>query len=161
MLKGHISFVKAIVFLPDTSQLASASNDGTVQLWDAVTGTSLQILESHYGSVNAIAFLPDGKQLASASWNCTVRLWDAATGFTLQLFKGGMAGVSAVAFSSDRSSLQRNRGSIRIRPFISINIPDQSILTTDIFVKHQWIAPVGGQFQLAASRISINCHGNS
>ena len=82
-LEGHTGSVNAIAFSSDGKQLASASDDGTVRLWDAATGAALQTLKGHANCVNAIAFSPDGKQLASASHDGTVRLWDPATGAAL------------------------------------------------------------------------------
>jgi WD40 repeat protein len=77
-----------VAFSPDGKQLASASDNSTVRLWDPATGTALQTLEGHSSSVNAVAFSPNGKQLVSASDDRTVRLWDPATGTALQTFKG-------------------------------------------------------------------------
>ena len=70
----------AVAFSPDGRRLASASDDGTVRLWDPATGAELAALTGHTGQVTAVAFSPDGRRLASAGWDGTVRLWDPATG---------------------------------------------------------------------------------
>ncbi|HSV66372.1 MAG TPA: pentapeptide repeat-containing protein [Mycobacteriales bacterium] len=83
VLTGHIGPVNSVaaVPLPDgrTPLLASASDDGTVRLWDPATGTPLGApLTGHTSWVSSVAAvpLPDGRTLlASASNDRTLRLW--------------------------------------------------------------------------------------
>jgi hypothetical protein len=86
-------------------RLASASEDCTVRLWDAVTGAPLQTLVGHTKAVRSVAFSADGIRLASASEDDTVRLWDAATGAPLRTLEGHTGWVSSVAFSADGTRL--------------------------------------------------------
>ncbi len=75
--QGPLGSVWSVSFSPDGKQIASASLDGTVKLWDVLTGQESLSLKDHSSWVN---FSPDGRRLASASADQTVKLWDALTG---------------------------------------------------------------------------------
>lgn len=69
--------VNDLAFSPDSSRLAIASEDGTVQLWNMRTRErSGRMLTDRTTAVHAIAFSPDGRQLVGAGEDATVRLWD-------------------------------------------------------------------------------------
>ena len=67
-----------VAFSPDGNLLASASDAGTLRLWDSATRQPSTSLEGHNGPVLGVAFSPDGRRLATGSVDPTVRLWNAA-----------------------------------------------------------------------------------
>jgi WD40 repeat protein len=74
----NVTPVYGVAFSPDGKLLASADGDGTVRLWNPVTGQPVsrpQATSSNVG-VYGVAFSPDGKLLASADGDGTVRLRD-------------------------------------------------------------------------------------
>jgi WD40 repeat protein len=73
-LSGHSGWVLGLSFTPDGQRLASASQDGTIRLWEVATGRLMLTLTDQL-QVGAVAFSPDAAQLATGSSDGSVKLW--------------------------------------------------------------------------------------
>lgn len=89
----------------DWKQFASALDDGTLKIWDPITGACSRTLEGHDLPVNSVAFSHDSRQLASASSDSTVKIWDLKMGTCLRTLEGHDNRVALVAFSCDSKLL--------------------------------------------------------
>jgi WD40 repeat protein len=107
-LEGHSHGVTSVAWSPDGQQIASASRDGTVKIWNLATG-ECQTLEGHSHGVTSVAWSPDGQQIASASGDRTVKIWNPATG-ECQTLEGHSGWVTSVAWSPDGQQIASASG---------------------------------------------------
>jgi serine/threonine protein kinase len=98
-LKGHLSSVNAVAFRPTGPQLASASADRTIALWDIEGEKRLDTLTEHRSVVAALAYTPDGELLVSGSWDYTLRLWQGD--IEIRELKAHSGWIQALAISPD------------------------------------------------------------
>jgi hypothetical protein len=89
---------KAVLLTGHTPQIISGSEDCTVRVWNADTGTLKHTLRGHTRSIHSVAFSPDGLQIISGSDDCTVRVWDAVTGEHKHTLAGHPISIRSVAF---------------------------------------------------------------
>lgn len=104
-LEGHNDWVNSVAWSPDGKQLASASGDQAIIIWDVATDQPVLTLEGHTNGIYLVAWSPDGKQLASASADQTIIIWDAATGRQVDVLRGHSDEVISVAWNPDGRQL--------------------------------------------------------
>lgn len=120
-LTAHRESVKSVAWAPDGNRLASASYDGTVNLWDVITVQKLKTIEydnpRYVSKVNSVAWAPAGAYYLVAGYgNGEVIAWDTNSGKMRRTYRGHKAAVNSVAISPNRAILASGSddGAIRI-----------------------------------------------
>ena len=106
-LAGHSDYVTDLAFSSDGQFLASAGNDGVINLWKASTGESIEKLpkdEDDRSSVLSLAFSDDGKFLAAGLLNGSILVKSFDTNETFRLDSGEQQGENT-AIQLDQSAL--------------------------------------------------------
>lgn len=104
--RGHTQAVNGVVWSPNgRRRIASASDDKTVQLWNAANGEHVLTYREHTAPVHAVVWSPDGRHIASGSDDTTVQVWNARSGEYIFAYRGHAAAINALAWSPDRKRL--------------------------------------------------------
>jgi WD40 repeat protein len=119
---GHDKEVRTAEFSPDGKLIVSASEDGSIRLWDIQSGQAIgEPLIAHDGDVWSASFSKDGKRIVSAGKDGTIRLWDVQSLFRLpypsmDIIRGHTGEVLSAAFRSDGKQIVSSGkdGTIRI-----------------------------------------------
>jgi hypothetical protein len=134
--RGHQDTVNAVTWSPDSTRVASASDDQTIQVWDAITGGNKVVYGGHLAKVTTVAWSPDGSRIASGDLNGTVQIWNPMNGNLFLTYRfqavaavsshigalqatsgGGDPGVYTVVWSPDGKSIAAAMGSDLVRVF--------------------------------------------
>ncbi len=105
VLFRHMGAVRSLAFGPDSSLLASASDDGTTILWSTEDFSPQRTLTGHEYGVLAVSFSPDGAVIATGSWDNSIRLWHATTGSQFCRLTGHSREVYDLSFRPDGTVL--------------------------------------------------------
>jgi WD40 repeat protein len=102
-LAGDRSPTRSIAYAPDGRSVASASQSGTVRLWEVASGKERCRLTPYPGEDVRPAFSPDGRVLALWGDGACVPplLWDLHGSKSMGRLEGHLGLVNEVAFSPD------------------------------------------------------------
>jgi WD40 repeat protein/serine/threonine protein kinase len=109
---AHQSEVSAVAVSPDGRLLATASADGTAQIWNLATGAPASAPLRHVPpsptdsldkseAIYSVSFSPDGHRVVTGGEDQTARIWDVHTGHPLGTPMRHDGPVYDVAFSPD------------------------------------------------------------
>ena len=114
---GHTDVITSVCFSPNGQQMATASKDTTVVIWDIETGTPISVLNAHKEAVNAVSYSHDGKYLLTAGEDGTVFLWNATT-FECKKLEGHTRPVTGAEFSWNGAYI------VTVAPYDSVRLWD-------------------------------------
>jgi WD40 repeat protein len=133
-ISGHLAPISDMTFLPDGDHLLTASQDGSLSLWNIRSGAEVTIFSGHLAAVTSVAVSPNGAHFASADAHGQVMIWDIASGAMLQELDGAGAAITKIAFNADGSELagtDRDGGLIRWGVGDAADLPTSSTAASD------------------------------
>jgi WD40 repeat protein len=103
--KAHQGAVNQIAVTSNGQRAISASEDGTLKIWDLESGEELHTLEGHTSSVDAMAVSFDNQHIVSISRGKTTKVWNLETGEELHTLDRGFRGSAPAGVVTPDSSL--------------------------------------------------------
>ncbi|KAK3095524.1 hypothetical protein FSP39_015646 [Pinctada imbricata] len=98
LLKKHTRRVQSCASDPAGRQVASASWDCSVIVWNLAKGEN--VCELKVGSpVNSVAFHPEGQLIVTGSWDATIKIWDVFHKTRKAVLRGHLSSVRDVTYS--------------------------------------------------------------
>nr|BFE57367.1 hypothetical protein GCM10020063_018930 [Dactylosporangium thailandense] len=102
-LEAHSVAAYACRFSPDGLQVATASQDHTVRIWDVSNVGAGEHSLGHVGGIRDCASGPDGAWLVTAGSDRTLRMWNTETAEQLVNRESGPSALHSCAVSADGS----------------------------------------------------------
>lgn len=100
---GHSRGINDVCWNPVAPYVATASDDKTVRLWDAVTGDALVEFRGHDNFVFCVD--QHHAMVVSGSFDETVKLWDIRSGDCVSTLPAHSDPVTAVSFNRDGTTV--------------------------------------------------------
>jgi cleavage stimulation factor subunit 1 len=84
---NHKAAILQVRYSSNGKQLVTASRDGSIKLWDGVSGKCIKTIEHAHGhhEVSSVQFSKNGHYILSGGKDSTSKLWDISSGKLLLL----------------------------------------------------------------------------
>lgn len=110
VLKGHIDEVNTAFFNHDGTRIVSASDDGTIRVWNTENGLELFKLDASAGFVTCASFSPNSEQIVAGYKDCNVRIWDVKTRSVIKVLKGHTGNILSCSYSHNGKYIVSSAG---------------------------------------------------
>jgi len=100
-LSGHNKPVQTCAISVDGRLAVSASEDGTLIIWNAIEGLPQSTLSGHLGPIHSCAISSDSSFIVTAGEDQTLIIWDTVSGAPRVTLRGHREPVHACAISPD------------------------------------------------------------
>jgi WD40 repeat protein len=102
---------------PDKTQLATAGEDGNINIWNLADQSLIATLGGHSYTIRDLNWSTDGQRIISGAWDNTVRIWNVETQTLETTLTDHANYVNAVQYHPNGSSFASasSDGAIRLR----------------------------------------------
>ena len=115
---GHTNetLINSVNFNAAGDKFVTAAWDGTIRVWDFLSGLQLLKIKAHDGGAYCAKFDPTGDYIVSGGDDFLIKLWDAKKGSLISEYKGHTGGVGDINITPDLKYLISGSrdGSIRV-----------------------------------------------
>ena len=98
-------YVKCLKYDSSGLFLAGGFKNGTVLIWNPLSGEIYRNFSLHKSTVNALCFDKSSGHLASGGHDCKIMLWDVEGNFLFKVYEGHETIIKEIRFSDDNSKL--------------------------------------------------------
>ncbi|MGW2723365.1 NACHT and WD repeat domain-containing protein [Streptomyces sp. NPDC001492] len=131
VFRGHGEDINAVAWSPDGARLATASDDGTIRVWNSEQPADPVVLAPDGGGsrVQSLAWSPNGKHVVGGSRDSTATIWDVETGAEAGVLTGHGEAIEGVAWAPDGERLATASSDRTVRTWDAMNLVELTRFT--------------------------------
>jgi len=99
------SKISCVAFTGDGKHILAGMNDGSIRVWEVLTGVALDPFLGHESYVRAVICLPGSSRVVSCGLDTTIRVWDFRSRKEIRRLKGHTDWVLDIASCANGRSI--------------------------------------------------------